>query len=253
MLWYKAWLDTRWRFLTGLAVLLCTALANTLGYSSVPAILKTAIGSGVDSWLTREFDWVMQLSGSFRGYVWANLVRLNLLHLLIVFAVLLGADGTLSQRTGAVFTLSLPVSRRRLCAVRAATDLSELLLLALIPMAAIAMAAPYVGQSYPLADVLVYSISLFAGAAVFYTVALLLATVFDDRWRPILGTLAVVIAMEAGIRFVPALAQFNPAILMAAEGYFKTGTPSWSGLLLWLALSSAIFYAALRSIERREY
>ena len=27
MLWYKAWLETRWRFLIGLAVLVCSAVA----------------------------------------------------------------------------------------------------------------------------------------------------------------------------------------------------------------------------------
>jgi hypothetical protein len=253
MLWYKAWLDTRWRFLIGLAVLLCTALANALGYSSVPGVLKTALDSGLDSWLTREFDWVTQLSGSFRGFVWANLVRLNLLYPLIIFAVLMGADGTLSRRNGVVFTLSLPVSRRRLCAVRAATDLLELLLLALIPMLAIAVAAPIVGQAYAFADVLVYSISLFVGGAVFYALALLLATAFDDRWRAVLLTFAVAIATEVGAGFVPALARLSPAAVMAAEGYFRTGTPSWSGLLLWLAVSIVMFFAAVRSIERRDY
>ena len=50
-----------------------------------------------------------------------------------LFAVLLGTGGLLSQASGggALFTLSLPVSRNRLLGVRAATGLAELLVLAL--------------------------------------------------------------------------------------------------------------------------
>ena len=30
MIWYKAWLETRWQFLIGLAVLLCSAASTVL-------------------------------------------------------------------------------------------------------------------------------------------------------------------------------------------------------------------------------
>ena len=30
MLWYKAWLETRWRFITGLVLLVCAAVTNVI-------------------------------------------------------------------------------------------------------------------------------------------------------------------------------------------------------------------------------
>jgi len=168
MLWYKAWRDTRWRFLIGLVILSGTALGCVFAYPSVKGILGVVIVGGPSDLVTQETKWMAELSANLRGYIWAQLIRNNMFGLWSLFAVLLGAEGVISRRSGAVFTLSLPVSRRRLCTVRASTDLAELLLLALVPMVLITIAAPAIDSSYALTDALVHGISIFIGGAMFY-------------------------------------------------------------------------------------
>jgi hypothetical protein len=253
MLWYKAWRDTRWRFLIGLGILTGTTLANVLAYPYVRGLFAVGLVAGPSDLVTHEIDRVAQVSSSFRGYVWVQLVRQNLFYLWTIFAVLLGAEGPLSQRTGAIFTLSLPVSRRRVCAVRAATDLGELCLLALIPMLLIPLAAPAVGYTYALADSLVHGIQILLGGAVFYCLALLLATIFDDRWRPIIITLALAVVGNVCANFIAVAVPFNPATVMVGESYFRTGIPSWAGICIWPGVSAAMLYVAARSIEARDF
>src|SRR5277367_5045964 len=151
MLWYKAWLDTRWRFLIGLALLVSIALGNALSCPWAQAIFEAARHGSASGTLADDINLAAQLSSSFRGYVWDQLIHHNLYYLWTLFAILLAADGPLSQRSGAIFTLSLPVSRRRLCAVRAAADLSELGLLSFLPLLAVTLAAPVIGHSYAVA------------------------------------------------------------------------------------------------------
>ena len=253
MLWYKAWRDTRWRFLIGLVILIGTALACVFAYPSVKGMLGIAIYGGPSDLVTQEIKWMAELSANLRGYIWAQFIRHNMYGLWTLFAVLLGAEGVFSRRSGAAFTLSLPVSRRRICSVRAATDLAELFLLALAPLLVITIAAPAIGNHYALADALVHGISIFVGGAVFYGLTLLLATVFEDRWRPILIALAVVIVVAVCRDLIPALAPFTPAGVMDGESYFRTGTLAWAGLFTWAAVAAATLYAAIRSIERRDY
>jgi hypothetical protein len=254
MLWYKAWLDTRWRFLIGLVLLLCTALGNALTYPAVQGMLEEASRDGSPSGpLASEINLAAQLSSTFRGYVWDQVIHHNMFYLWTLFAVLLAADGALSQRTGAIFTLSLPVSRRRLCAVRAAADLCELGLLSLLPLLAVALTAPAVGHSYALADALIHGIHILIGGTFFYCLTLLLAAVFEDRWRPILLTLAVLIFVGVSAEFRPALAAFSPMGVMIGESYFRTGTPAWSGLLIWPAIAAGLFFCAVRRIENRDF
>jgi hypothetical protein len=253
MLWYKSWRDTRWRFLIGLGILTGTVLANVLAYPTVHSLPEAALPAGLSGQLVREINWVTQVSSSFRGYIWVQLVRQNVFYLWIVFAGLLGAEGPFSQRTGALFTLSLPVSRRRVCAVRAATDLAELGVLALVPMLLIPLAAPLVGYTYALADALVHGIQMFFGGTIFYCLALWLATIFGDRWRPIVITLAAAVLANLCANFIPALAPFSPATVMIGESYFRTGMPAWAGMCIWLGVSAAVLYAAVRSIEVRDF
>src|SRR5262245_66146180 len=73
------------------------------------------------------------LMRDYRGYVWGQWYRQSLPQMWVVFAVLLGSGGVLSQSsgTGVLFTLSLPASRARVLGIRAATGLGELFVLAL--------------------------------------------------------------------------------------------------------------------------
>jgi hypothetical protein len=253
MLWHKAWIDTRWRFLIGLGLLICVASVNALAYSSADAYLVSALAAVPQGPLADEINRTALLMNTFRGFIWVQVIRQNLCGLWIIFAVLLGADGLLSRRKGAIFTLALPVSRRQLFTVRAAADLAELFLLALLPLLLIPLAAQAAGHTYSLADALVHGISIFAAGIVFYGLTRLLASVFDDRWRPIVITLAVALLVLLCQELFPALAPFNPANVMDGENYFRTGTPAWAGLVVWFALAMALLYAALRSTEKRDF
>src|SRR5260370_19792910 len=92
MIWYKSWLETRWRFLIGLALLLCSAAGSVLVY---PEVLRRLPALPVN--LTRELGRRVRgaavLARSFPGYVWSNWLRQNLRHRLPLLAALPGTAG----------------------------------------------------------------------------------------------------------------------------------------------------------------
>ena len=45
MLWYKSWLETRWRFLIGLALLILMACGAVFGYPAVQELMPMAAQS----------------------------------------------------------------------------------------------------------------------------------------------------------------------------------------------------------------
>ena len=69
MLWHKAWRDTRWRFLIGLAILSGTALVCVFAYPTVQGLLGVVLYAGPNDALTREINQVTQLSATLRGYI----------------------------------------------------------------------------------------------------------------------------------------------------------------------------------------
>jgi ABC-type transport system involved in multi-copper enzyme maturation permease subunit len=166
--------------------------------------------------------------------------------------VLLGCGGLLSEarKGSALFTLSLPVTRRELLGTRSAVGLAQCLAIALIPPLVISLSAPVIGERFGVVDALAHGICLFFVAAVFYSLASFLSTLFGDIWRPLL--IAVGIACLAALVQViaPGLGLFH---VMSGNAYFRTGTLPWAGLLTSAVLAAALLYSAAETLERRDF
>jgi ABC-2 type transport system permease protein len=255
MLWYKAWLDTRWRFLIGLLLLMGSAAATVRTYPEVLKLMPFVPTVDLGGEIGRRIREAADLAREYHGYVWSQWFGDNLSKLWTLFAVLLGAGGLLSQSSGggALFTLSMPVSRGRVLGVRAGTALLELLVLALVPSMLIPLLSPAIGQTYSATNTLIFSASVFLGGTVFFSLAFLLSTVFGDVWRPLLIALSAALALSFCEQVFRGLSRYSIFGVMSAEKYFRSGQLPWAGLLASAAASAAMLYAAAMNIVRRDF
>jgi len=256
MLWHKVWLETRSRFVIGLALLLMMAASHVFEYPAASRLISHA-GSAANTTgpLGRVIADALAVQRDFRGFVWWEWHRQNLTQMWTLFAVLLGSGGLLSRApaNGVLFTMSLPISRHRLFGVRAAIGLAELLVLAIVPTLLIVVLSPAIGQRYSLVDVGVYGVCLFLGGAVFFSLALLLSTLFDDFWRPLALACAVAFALGLGAIALRDLPPFSVFQVMSAESYFRFGRVPWFELLVSSALSAGLLYGAATSFDQRDF
>ncbi len=256
MLWQKAWLETRWRFITALVILTVMSGAKVYDYVVDPA--DDADGRvGRFPTPTRlpglpSFVRPSQLQREFRGFIWYSAFRDNLTQMGVLFAVLLGCGGLLSEskKGSALFTLSLPITRKQLLGVRTATGLAQCFAIAMIPPLIIPVLAPAIGQQFSVVDALAHGLCLFFVGALFFSLASFLSTMFGDIWRPLL--IAFFIACGAALlQFAaPDLGLFR---VMSGETYFRTGALPWMGFLTTAVLASALLYSAAETLERRDF
>jgi hypothetical protein len=254
MLWYKSWVDTRWRFLLGLALLLVLACATVVSFSAVQQIAASLPAGPVvaDGALQQEIRESLEAIRTFRGYAWSQWFAGNFVGLLTIVAALLGSGSPLMKGgSGALFSLALPVARDRWIVSRAATGLAELFVLALAPSVAIPLLAPLVGQQFSIADAVVYGLGAFAVASLFFGVALYLSTVFNDVWRPLLLTCLAAVAIAVSGALLPESRGLFQA--MAGRSYFYTGALPWPELAISAAGAAALVYAATATIARRDF
>jgi hypothetical protein len=251
MLWYKSWLDTRWRFLIGLALLVVSACGTVFSYTSIqemlPALeareLPGAIGEAV-----RE-----ELAGmrTYSGYVWSQWFEQNFSMLATIFAALLGSGGPFLSGRGVLFSLALPVSRGRWVSARATMGLVQLLALGLLPSLAIVALSPLVGERFGAGDAIVHALCVFVVASVFFGVASLLSTVFNDVWRPLLLTCLLAFVAALAERVLPN--EYGLFNVMSAADYHGGGSLPWVGLSLSALLTAALLYSAAASTARRDF
>jgi len=83
MLWYKAWLDTRWRFLIGVGVLALATAGCVLAYPRVLQVIAAVGNSDAavtaivgSSPIARErLGLTLGLAGTYRGFVLSQLLQ----------------------------------------------------------------------------------------------------------------------------------------------------------------------------------
>ena len=258
MLWHKAWLETRGRFLGGLALSLIVGFGVIYDFRATerllplvrnmdPAALDTSgpLGAAIKESLEAQ--------QTFRGFVWWQWYRQNLTYLVVIFGALLGAGGLLAKSGGAtLFTLSLPVSRNRLLGTRAVIGLAELLAIAIVPSLVLPLLAPSIGQSYSVIDVLAHGVCLFIVGSVFFGLAALLSNDYTDLWRPVL--IACIVAAALGmLEYVPAIAPYGIFHVMNGETYYRHASLPWIGLLVSAGITAALLRTAAVNLAHRDF
>lgn len=242
-------------FLIGLGLLMIVAVGTVIGY---PAVLKLMpLTSAIDTSgpMGRLISEALDVQKEYRGFIWWQWFRQNLTQIWTLFASLLGSGGLLSKATGGgeLFTLSLPTSRNRVFAVRTSTAFAELFVLAFVPSLLIPLFSPAIGQSYRVGDVMVHGACLFVGGSVFFSLAMLLSTVFNDLWRPLLIACAVAVVLALSEQFVRNVSEYGTFRAMAAELYFRRGGLPWPELFVSAAASAAMLYGAVVNLARRDF
>jgi ABC-2 type transport system permease protein len=254
MLYYKAWRETRSRFLIGLAVLVGTTVFIVMEYQNIAKLLLLVPGLEVGGEVQRKIIEAADISHTYRGYVWSQLFTKNLPQAWCLFAAILGAGGLISSRwsRGMVYTLSLPLSRRVLVLTRAAVVATELLAMALIPSLLVCVVSPFVGQSYGVTEALVHGLCMFAGGSIFFGLAFLLSSFFED-WRPIMFTAGLAIALSALEDLFPWYADHGLFQVVSGASYFRGGGLPWLGLAITLGTTTAMVYGAVLNVARRDF
>lgn len=250
MVWHKAWLDTRVRFLVVLALLVCMAAGTVLEWHQVRA-LATQLAPARDggSELLEESRAALQ---TFRGYIWSQWFGQIFGNMSWLFGALLGSGSVLSASgRGQLFSLALPVSRSRWLATRAAIGLAELLVLALVPSLVIALVAPAVGEQYSFVDAAVHGSLIFVGVGAFFALAMFAST-FVNYYASgfLVAAVAGVVLKMADELFPRGYGLFTAT---TGRGYYYDGTLPWLSLIVSAALTLALLYAAAAQLARRDF
>lgn len=226
-MWRKAWLETRWK------LVLMTLLDA--------AILTLFIDDGVTA-----AAWAARLEGP-------------LPLILLVNAVVLGGAGINTQpafRPGQslhgsmLYTLSLPITRRRLVLVRATVGIlcaTALLAAVLLSLWLIAPGVRELAATAGTVRVVAYVAQILAAVAVASSVSALFATRLDDIWHTY-AALAVVVTTVFG---VPAVRFWTGTLAtgVGAPPALSTG----AAILLAAALTAGILALAVKSVRHREF
>lgn len=229
MLWMKAWLETRWRLLYALGLpLAMIVLFATKGLASKADAQR------------------MMVEISFFSVFAAVYLAGAGIRTQSAFQMTKGLHGS------TYFTLSLPVSRFRLLAVRAGFGLMETTGLNAIVIGSVwSLLPPVRANSTPL-NLLQSILATIVCTACFYFVSVFLATFLEETWHTFGSIFVVGLAWWCVTRLSlrPAVNVFS---FMSDASPLITHTLPWPAMTISLIVSAILFFGALTILQTREY
>jgi len=231
MLWYKAWRESRTRFLLSAVTIAGVCILFTLIQGDARASLDSE-------------------PLTYVGYIWRVIYKGYLRELFILLVLLLGVGGLLRERAygTASHTLALPIGRWRIVVTRAVTGLLEVVVLSLLPALVIPVLSPVLHQAYPWSQALQFSLLWSIAGALIFAMGFLCSAVFAGEYSAPVVAFVALLAYSA-IADLPFLNRFDIHALMSGAGtpYFRSDARLITGPLPWMSLA-AIFLLTLSTI-----
>lgn len=165
MLFYKAWLESRTRFLLSLLTL--------AGLSAVVVFFNHEVRTVVT-----DHD------VSYGDYIWSGIFKGQLREIYVVLTLFLGLGGLDRERSygTAGHTLALPVSRWRLIAVRGAAGMMETACLAFLPASLVPFLSLFINESYPWRLALQFGALWTIGGVLIFAMGFLASVLFAGEY-----------------------------------------------------------------------
>lgn len=230
MLWYKGWLETRFRLCMVLAVI-GFVLYMQHSVASLP-----------------------------RNQIFLVLQNAGVIALGMIFTMLAGAgiatqpafQATKGLHGSMLFTLTLPVRRLRLLAVRAGLGWLEAAATVGIFCGGVWLVSPTLRATAPPAQMLEYGLTVLVCMSTVYFLSVLLATFLDDIWRVWMTLMAFIffwwfshrVSLPASVDIFSAVGKASPLI---------AHTIPWSTMAFSAVVSLVLFFAAWKVAQAREY
>lgn len=259
MLFYKAWLESRARFLVGVAAIIgiCTL------YIRLRPILVPGWISDLQNphWSGRP-RWLYLGVHDLNFYTWHFLYENKLQQVWVVFAILLSFGGLLREKQigTSAFSLGLPVTRRRWLLTRILVATAESIVLAFTAVITVSLASWSIREPYSVIQIVAHCLLIAVAGVIFLALGAIFSTLIPGEHMALPLTLVLL-----GIPYLFIQEYVREAApngwthvvdishVMAGPPHLTWATAPWSGVALSLLLAVCLSFIAVRIGESIEY
>jgi ABC-type transport system involved in multi-copper enzyme maturation permease subunit len=238
MLWYKAWLETRARFL--------------ISVFGMAALCSYSVYHGDSE--------ALPYTGAHYYYIVLHWGHTSLATMWVAAVNLLMMGGLVREKAvgAAAFTLALPVSRTRLLAVRIAAGFLQAMVLLIVPCAAMFLVGSIAGKTHSISQAGYHALLLATGGMLFFGIALLCSSLVEGEYTAPIVSFGVVMLLAVAFNG-QGLKGYGPWDFITGSAYWDRSTAQLIGPVPWLTaavyvgLAGVLALVSVKVIQRREF
>jgi hypothetical protein len=258
MLLYKAWLETRVRFLAGLTAASIVCIFYIEQHAQLVRMWsrdmqKPQFHHAQNMWLgIHEYGF----------YLWSYLYDNSLQQIWLLFAVLLAFGGLIREKTNETvsFSLGLPVSRRRWLFTRLTVALIESVALGLFAVLVVISGSAVIHQTFSLSQMLLHTALMVAAGIIMIAFGNLCYTLSPGNYLSLLFTLILLgvpyLWLQMHVRRMGRqtwLGYLDLAHAMAGPWQLSGATTPWISLLVIWTLTALVLGVTVAYGDRLDY
>lgn len=238
MLFYKAWIETRARFI---AALFGTTLVTSVVLYHFEAVMDPPVLYS-DRFVSTTDQYVMGM--------W-------------LLSVILFAMGGLIREKAvgeSSFTLSLPVSRTRLLGIRIIVGMLQAILAAVLPWVAIVFITNNAGKPFPVSQAALYLLLLVSGGLVYFALAILISTVIEGEYTvPAIayGLTVLTVILFGNISYTDPYLNIGKfmtgGFLFDTRTYLLRPEIPWPGLIACWSAAALMLFVSIKITARYDF
>ncbi len=238
MLWRKAWLETRSRFLISLIGILA-----------------------ICSWMIFHWDRNALSYVKIDYYSYGlSFTHSTLVVMWILAVTLLLMGGLLRERAvgSSNFTLALPISRGRLMTIRIGMGLLEAVTLAIVPWAGMFLTEWAFGKTHSVSQAAFHLVLLLSGGLLFFSMAFLASSLIEGEYTaPIVSFGAVIVTTIAfsgsGLRPYSPLRFMDGAEYLNHQTNLLSWPIPWFQATIYILLAILLLMVSVKAVQIREF
>ena len=238
MLWYKAWIETRARFIAALLGITFVVVVGIYHYESVmdpPVLYNNRFISTMDR---------------------------TVVGLWLLSVVLLAMGGLMREKAvgASSFTLALPVSRTRLLGIRIVMGTLQAIFAAVLPWVAILIITDSFGKPFPISQAALYLLLLLSGGLVYFALSVLISTLIEGEYTaPAIayGLMILTAILFGNLDFTDPYLNIGKfmrgGFLFDTRTYLLRPEIPWPGLIACRSAAALMLFASIKVTARQEF
>jgi ABC-type transport system involved in multi-copper enzyme maturation permease subunit len=261
MLLYKAWVETRIRFFAGLLAAAIVCIYYIYSHTWLVQMWTNELRNPKGY----HFNWMPLGIHEYSWYLWHYLYDNYLQQVWALFAVLFAFGGLIREKSSGtvLFSLGLPVSRKRWLFTRLAVALSESVALSLFAVIVVMISSTFIHQAPSLPQMLLHSALMVAAGVFIIAFGNFCYTLFPGNYLSLVAILVILgvpyLLLQTYMQHLRELgrttwlAYLDFGHAMAGPWQLTWTTVPWMTLLTTWLLTATFIWAASAYGDRIDY